>query len=355
MAEFWIHVDESVQKEKRLDLLRRHARGCDVAVASKEDAEACRNAGAIVIAGKEDADIKILDDLLKAETEAKVGPQVALRLAIKSREDEEKAVDAAGRGIGYLVVECPNWKIIPLENLIAKLHQTRTRLIASVKTAEEARTAIETLELGVDGVLLESSDEEEFVKTSALIKGTRKGIKLVEAEVVDKKSLTLGARVCIDTCNIMTAGEGLLVGSQSSGLFLVQAEVLENPHVEPRPFRVNAGPISSYILKPDGKTQYLSELKAGDEVLIVNRHGESRSGSVGRVKIEMRPQLLVEAKYHERTFKVILQNAETIHLVTKEGSESVVDLKPHDRVLIRFEEGGRHFGMLVEGEMVIER
>jgi 3-dehydroquinate synthase II len=153
----------------------------------------------------------------------------------------------------------------------------------------------------------------------------------------------------------MKEGEGLLVGCQSAGLFLVEAEVHETPFVAPRPFRVNAGSISMYVLSSGGKTRYLSELKAGDEVLIVDRHGRSRTTNIGRVKIEWRPLLMIEAEQEGRTLKTILQDAETIRVVTDDGSKSVKDLTVGDMVLVRIEEGGRHFGTLVKEEKVIEK
>jgi 3-dehydroquinate synthase class II len=42
-------------------------------------------------------------------------------------------------------------------------------------------------------------------------------------------------------------------------------------------------------------------------------------------------------------------------LVSESISKSVSELRPGDEVLIRVEEGGRHFGTLVADEMVIER
>ena len=147
----------------------------------------------------------------------------------------------------------------------------------------------------------------------------------------------------------------MLVGCQSSGLFLVEAEVHETPFVAPRPFRVNAGSIALYVLTPGGKTKYLSELKAGDEVLIVDREGRNRTTNICRVKIEWRPLLLIEARCQGRIIKTILQNAETIRVVTKDGSKSVSELKPGDKVLVHIQEGGRHFGTLVKEERVIER
>jgi 3-dehydroquinate synthase II len=153
----------------------------------------------------------------------------------------------------------------------------------------------------------------------------------------------------------MKSGEGILVGCQSSGLFLVQAEVHESPYVETRPFRVNAGTLSLYTLSSPTRTSYLSELKAGSEVLIVDREGKARSTNVARVKIEWRPMILVEGEYGRNRIKTIVQNAETIRFVTEEGSKSISELKAGDKVLAHIVEGGRHFGILVKEETVIER
>ena len=40
---------------------------------------------------------------------------------------------------------------------------------------------------------------------------------------------------------------------------------------------------------PGGKTAYLSELKSGMEVLVIDSQGRQRVAIVGRAKIEMRP------------------------------------------------------------------
>ena len=147
----------------------------------------------------------------------------------------------------------------------------------------------------------------------------------------------------------------MLVGSQAEGMFLVHSETLPSEFVEPRPFRVNAGAVHAYIRLPDGKTKYMLELGAGDEVLTVNAQGEARTAVVGRVKIERRPLLLVEAEREGRVFKTLLQNAETINLVDKNGKPiSVTKLKPGDEVLVHLEHPGRHFGVKVE-EKVVER
>ena len=65
--------------------------------------------------------------------------------------------------------------------------------------------------------------------------------------------------------------------------------------------------------------------------------------------------ILVEASIGNRKLTTIVQNAETVRLVTRDGSKSVSEIKLGDGVLVRFEEGGRHFGTKVADEMIIER
>jgi 3-dehydroquinate synthase II len=179
-------------------------------------------------------------------------------------------------------------------------------------------------------------------------------LELVPAKVTKVEPVGMGDRVCVDTCNMMTRGEGMLVGSQASGMFLVHSESEESPYVASRPFRVNAGAVHAYV-KVGDKTRYLSELKSGDDVTIVDAHGNQRAGIVGRVKIERRPLMLVEAEVEGNIIKNILQNAETIKLVDTNGEPiSIAELKPGDEVMVNYEGGARHFGMKVE-ETIIEK
>jgi 3-dehydroquinate synthase II len=50
----------------------------------------------------------------------------------------------------------------------------------------------------------------------------------------------------------------------------------------------------------------------------------------------------------------MLQNAETIKVVTPDGAKSVTKITKGDRVLAKIETGGRHFGMAVE-ETIAEK
>jgi 3-dehydroquinate synthase II len=165
----------------------------------------------------------------------------------------------------------------------------------------------------------------------------------------------MGDRVCVDTCSSMGLGEGMLIGNSSQALFLVHSESVENPFVNTRPFRVNAGPVHAYIRFSNGETQYLSEVKSGDQVLVVNFEGTSYPAVVGRAKVERRPLVLIEAEEKGQPFSVILQNAETIRLTTPAGEGiSLVDLKEGDEVLVYREKAGRHFGVKID-ETIRER
>src|SRR5439155_20887695 len=224
---------------------------------------------------------------------------VALEVMISNQKDLDKISQALKLGPDYLLVNCPNWKIIPLENLIAEA-KGRSKLLARTTSFDESKAALATLELAADGIALTSHDMNEILKTRDLILGESENISLSTARVTVVRPIGTGARVCVDTTEILEAGEGLLTGSSSQSLFLVEGEVHPNAHVNSRPFRVNAGPVSSYVLSANGKTRYLSELSAGEIVLLVDRMGRTRKVDVARIKIERRPMILVEASIGNR-------------------------------------------------------
>lgn len=349
-------IEELAFADVKKKLLKIASETCDTLLVRANDVEKAKKTGLRVAANSDNSDIFVLEtfDEKKLKKLKRKGKQVAVKVAVFKREDEKNVAKAVECSSDYIILKCPNWKVIPLENVIAKT-QRRTILLAKVRCAEDAKLALETLELGADGVVLENSDIYELMKTAALFKTKPPKIKLTPVEIVRLKPIRSGARVCIDTCDLMKPGEGILSGCQSNGLFLIQAEVHQNPFVETRPFRVNAGSIALYTLSSLDKTKYLSELKAGDEVLIVDREGNVRLTNIGRVKIEWRPMIFVEAEYAGKKIKTIVQNAETLRFVAKNGSKSIAELKKGDKILAHISEGGRHFGVLVKEEKVIER
>jgi len=268
---------------------------------------------------------------------------------IKSGEDEDKIVKLSHDK--RVILQSSDWTIIPLENLIAK----GAKVIAQVRNLEEAQTAFGILEIGVEHILFHSNDAIELKKVLSWLHSEGDRISLQAAEIVEISPVGMGDRVCVDSCTSMTMGQGMLVGNSSSALFLVHSESILNPYVTPRPFRVNAGPVHSYTRIPGGKTRYLSELSAGDQVLIVDFKGNTTTGIVGRLKIEKRPLMLVKAVIGDKEISSIVQNAETIRLTDPQGKAlSVVSLVPGDKVLAAVEEGGRHFGIKIE-ETITEK
>lgn len=286
--------------------------------------------------------------IIAEDGDLKPGEDVVF-FTITSGQDEDEITRLSQNKI--VVLQCSDWTIIPLENLIAK----GASVVTQVQSLEEAQTAFGILEKGVEHILIHHADPLEVKRMLSALRSTGEVIPLEVADIVEIKPLGMGDRVCVDTCTMMTIGQGILVGNSSSALFLVHSESVENPYVSPRPFRVNAGPVHAYTREPGGKTRYLSELSAGEGVMIVDHKGNGTAGIVGRLKIEKRPMILVRAKVGETKITTILQNAETIRLTDPEGHPiSVVSLTPGDKVLVALEASGRHFGHKIE-ETITEK
>ncbi len=295
-------------------------------------------------------DVKALGRIqtIAEDGDLKLGKDVVV-FPIKSGKDEEEIVKLCRSK--QVILECSDWSVIPLENLIAR----GADVIAQVSSLEEAKTAFGILEKGVNRILFTCDDPLQLKKALSQLKSKADVIPLDIAEIVTVRPVGMGDRVCVDTCTEMKMGEGMLVGNSSSALFLVHSESVENPYVAPRPFRVNAGAVHAYTRVPGGKTRYLSELSAGDPVLITDYKGNTSVGVVGRLKVEKRPLILVKALVNGREATTLLQNAETIRLTDPEGKPvSVVVLNPGDKVLVAMEGSGRHFGMKID-ETITEK
>jgi 3-dehydroquinate synthase II len=320
---------------------------------SKEIAIAALESGAeaVVLPDGESETVRQFGKISTVEKDGDIKPGVDVEfIDIAGKDDEDKA--AAVPAERTVVLRMLDWTIIPIENLLARRGKN---VMVQVENSEQAKLMVEILEKGVDGVVLKTDDVNEIKKTAEIIQGVSEKIALVTATITAAKQLGMGDRACLDTCTQMTLGEGILVGNTASGFFLVHSESIDNPYVASRPFRVNAGAVHAYTLTPGGKTKYLADLKAGDEVLLVDFQGKSQIAYLGRNKIEKRPMMLIEARAEDQPMSLVLQNAETIRLVSPEGKAmSVTTLKPGDKVLGRIEKAGRHFGMQVD-ETLIER
>ena len=271
-------------------------------------------------------------------------------MALNVKADEEAVLERLHKG--ERVVLARGWEVIPVENLLAQSDS----VLAEAATLDEARLAAGILERGVAGIIVSREAVADLKTIVAQCKTAQGREELLPAVITRVESVGLGHRVCADTLSILRKGQGMLVGNSSAFTFLVHAETERNEYVAARPFRVNAGAVHAYVRLPGDKTTYLGEFKAGQEVLIVDANGETSLATLGRVKIEVRPMLLIEAQVKTedgiKTGAVFLQNAETIRLTTPGGEPvSVVGLKPGDTILCRLDEAGRHFGMRISEDI----
>jgi 3-dehydroquinate synthase II len=301
-----------------------------------------------------DADLVICKTIRDIQKLKSVGKVAGFLKRVSNNEDIDEIGRASQAGADFVIVEAEDWKIIPLENVIAKLHKSSTKVYTSIKNAEEIRTMFSVLELGVDGVIFSTDNEKEVNELRNYLDAFVFSIK--SAKILDVSDVGTGERVCVDTTSMLQVGEGMLIGSKSNFLFLIHNESVGSSFTSPRPFRVNAGAVYCYTVMPDGKTKYLSEIEAGSEVLIVKNDGSSRRVTVGRSKIETRPLRLIRAEIEGETGTIILQNAETIRFTKSDGTLlPVTEARVGDEILCYIKPpSGRHFGMEVK-EFIVEK
>jgi 3-dehydroquinate synthase II len=307
-----------------------------------------------IIFESSDADLVICKTIPEIQEFKSIGKVAGFLKRVSNNDDIDEIGRASQAGADFVIVEAEDWKIIPLENVIAKLHKSNTKVYTTVKNADEIRTMFSVLELGVDGVIFSTDNEKAVDELRDYLDAFVFPIK--SAKILDVRDVGTGERVCVDTTSMLQLGEGMLIGSKSNFLFLVHNESVGSSFTSPRPFRVNAGAVYCYTVMPDGKTKYLSEIEAGSEVLIVKNNGSSRRVTVGRSKIETRPLRLIRADIEGETGTIILQNAETIRFIKSDGTLlPITEARVGEEILCYIKPpSGRHFGMEVK-EFIVEK
>jgi len=286
---------------------------------------------------------------IATDGDLKLGRDVK-EFTITKKEVEDEIV--AENGKIPVIISNKDWTIIPLENLISKT----SNIIQTVTDAQKAKLALTTMEVGADGICLETSDFTEIVATGKIIReANNEKLQLVSAKIESAEPVGVADRVCVDTAAILSPGQGILAGDSSSAMFLVYNENVISPYCDPRPFRVNVGAVHAYVRLPENKTGYLSEVQAGKQILICDEKGNTFPLAVGRAKVEKRPMLLVTGKIGDKKVSLVMQNAETIRLTRPDGEPiSITHLKKGDEVLAFTEDAGRHFGVKVK-ETITEK
>ena len=321
------------------------------------------------------------------------------RLGVRAMAAEPAGQSAAMAAVGsasWIHLDATTeaeWTMIPAENLISVCDGTPSQLAVTALSAQQVPGLAFALQLGVDALVLAPPDDEDDVRrvmlwqAAAITRAQRTEIdemralarssaladdladELAVAE--DAPALTttalsvgvvtavasggVGDRVALDFTSLLRVGEGALVGSSAKLLSLVHGETLQGALVPARPFRVNAGPVHSYVLLADETTKYLDEIRAGDQVLITDAQGSQRSLTVGRCKVEPRPLLLISFELDGASGQVFLQQAETVRVMVEgeTGLEprSVTDLRVGDRLRLRRTAMGTHVGRAIHARV----
>ncbi|AKT37628.1 3-dehydroquinate synthase II [Chondromyces crocatus] len=312
--------------------------------------------GALAQAGKDlviaSHDVSVLDQA------AQRGHATCYRAYVDDGSSLHESIREGSRH-AYLMVRFRDPTNIPLELVIATLQATRTVLIKEISTATDVDDAIVTLgvmEVGADGVMFSPRSHDalgEFM--SRLGRLDRSAVKIEVATIIRSVPIGMGYRSCIDTTTLFSPTEGMLVGSTSQGGILCCPEVFFLPYMELRPFRVNAGAVHSYVYNYGNRTDYMSELRAGSQIMLVDQNGATRRGSVGRMKTEVRPLRLIESEFQNgERINVIMQDDWHVRIFSDDAKPlNITELRAGHKVLGHVAAPGRHVGIKVD-EHIIE-
>ena len=287
------------------------------------------------------------------------GALIGGHVHIDSAEAQAKARSLAG-SVEWILLTFKDWSMIPIENVIAATESTPTKVAAQIMKPVEAQGAGFALDIGVDALLctedclesaliVKSIRLEESTLEDSFHEENKQHVEVCLMTITGIKEGHSGDRVCIDLLSLLEEGEGILVGSTAKAFVLIHGETIASKYVPTRPFRVNAGSVDAYTYMADGTTKYLSELTSGDEVLITRNDGTLRTASIGRMKIETRPFILLRFKdENANEGHVFIQQAETVRLVLETGKAcSVTDLTVGDRFIGHSSTSTRHVGQSI--------
>ena len=287
------------------------------------------------------------------------GVMIGGHVHIDSEASQMKARSLAG-SVEWILLTFEDWSMIPIENILAATESTPTKVAAQITQPIEAQGAGFALDIGVDALLC----TEECLESALIVKSLRQedsttpaptspshsdSVKLASMTITDVQEGHSGDRVCIDLLSMLDEGEGVLIGSTARSFILIHGETIQSKYVPTRPFRINAGSVDAYAYLADGSTKYLCELKSGDDVCIIGSNGISRIATIGRMKIETRPFILLRFE-DENTNEghAFIQQAETVRLVLENGEAcSVTNLSVGDRILGCTSTSTRHVGQSI--------
>lgn len=299
------------------------------------------------------ADVVIIDPRIHGEpvrpTGDRPGPRFGRYVEVTDA-DSLGAACASARREAFTVLRFRDPTHIPLEIVLAAAADAPGRVITVARDLDEAAIHRSVLEHGPDGVMFAPGAPGDAGRFRAALDRPSPGLPLTTLMVTGTAAVGVGERACVDTCALLRPDEGILVGSRSKGLLLCVSETHPLPYMPTRPFRVNAGAIMSYTMATPERTSYLSDLRAGDSVLAVDAAGGTRAVTVGRVKIERRPLLAVDAVGPDgQPVNLIIQNDWHVRLLGPGGAVlNSTALRPGDEVLGYLPTRERHVGYPID-------
>jgi 3-amino-4-hydroxybenzoic acid synthase len=282
-------------------------------------------------------------------TRLKLNDKQGILVEVDNKDRLDEACAAVRAGL-LTVIRFKDPTKIPLEIVLAAGSRRGAKIMTFVADLDEAQVVMSVLEFGPDGVILTPRSVADVEKLAGLCTPKRPRLDLKELAVTEIVNAGTGDRVCIDTCSNFHPDEGVLVGAFGGGFLLCCSETHPLPYMPTRPFRVNAGAVSSYVLSSVERTNYLSELCQGDTVTGVRVNGETRPLVVGRVKIETRPLLLVKTVSQDgEAASLLLQNDWHVRLLGPGGVvHNITELQPGSVVLGYSAAPSRHVGMAID-------
>lgn len=282
-------------------------------------------------------------------SQMKQGKKDGILIEVDNADNLLEACTAVRAGL-LTVIRFKDPTKIPLEIVLAAGSRRGAKIMTFVSDLAEAKVVMSVLESGPDGVIMTPRSAAEVEALAGLCNPVRGHLDLQEFAVTEIADAGTGDRVCVDTCSNFLPDEGLLVGSFGGGFLLCCSETHPLPYMPTRPFRVNAGAVSSYILSAVDRTNYLSELRQGHTVTAVRAGGETRPLVVGRAKIETRPLLLIRARTADGDqASLILQNDWHVRMLGRAGAVlNITELRPGSIIMGYTAARARHVGMAVD-------
>ena len=107
MKELWLEIDQAASPQEKENLIGLAHENADVVL---EGEQASNQSGKLNVTFLHSLNEK---KIVQMKNE---GKKSAIKITITGKEDENNAAKAAELGIDYIIINCLDWRVIPLEN-----------------------------------------------------------------------------------------------------------------------------------------------------------------------------------------------------------------------------------------------